>query len=87
MHELSLCRGSQTPCATTHRAARCRVWPLQVGLRHLDFDMAAFLGHLADVNRQATVTQVSARTGDCLDAWCDWLVAIPSPVSVATAGL
>lgn len=44
-------------------------------LPHLDFDMDGFLGNLRAVNPSATVIQVSARTGDGVDAWCDWLRA------------
>jgi hydrogenase nickel incorporation protein HypB len=43
-------------------------------LPHLDFDLDQFLGNLHDVNPHATVIQVSARTGQGVDAWCRWLV-------------
>jgi hydrogenase nickel incorporation protein HypB len=43
-------------------------------LPHLDFDLAAFLGNLHDVNPHATVIQASARTGVGVDEWCTWLV-------------
>jgi len=42
-------------------------------LPYLDFDMGGFLGNLRAVNPSAAVIQVSARTGDGVDAWCDWL--------------
>jgi hydrogenase nickel incorporation protein HypB len=42
-------------------------------LPYLDFDMGAFLAGLRAVNPDAAVLQVSARTGEGVDAWCDWL--------------
>lgn len=44
-------------------------------LPHLDFDLDAFDGHLRAVNPTAKVFEVSARTGDGLDAWIDRLRA------------
>ena len=44
-------------------------------LPYLDFDMDAFLENLRQVNPAAAVLQVSARTGEGVDAWCDWLRA------------
>jgi hydrogenase nickel incorporation protein HypB len=44
-------------------------------LPYLDFDMDCFLGNLRAVNPAASVLQVSARTGEGVDAWCDWLRA------------
>jgi hydrogenase nickel incorporation protein HypB len=43
-------------------------------LPHLDFDMARFLGYLNDVNPQAKVIHASARTGQGIDQWCNWLL-------------
>ncbi len=49
-------------------------------LPHLDFDLALFERNLAAVNPSATVIRVSARTGDGVQAWLDWLAAtLPSP--------
>jgi hydrogenase nickel incorporation protein HypB len=45
-------------------------------LPHLDFDLPRFLANLADVNPKATVIQASSRTGDGVDDWCAWLLAI-----------
>ena len=45
-------------------------------LPHLDFDLPRFLANLADVNPKATVIQASSRTGEGVDAWCDWLLAL-----------
>ncbi len=42
-------------------------------LPYLGFDMDGFLANLRAVNPGAAVLQVSARTGEGVDAWCDWL--------------
>jgi hydrogenase nickel incorporation protein HypB len=42
-------------------------------LPYLDFDMAGFLGNLRAVNPRAVALPLSARTGEGVDAWCDWL--------------
>ncbi len=44
-------------------------------LPHLDFDLDLFMANLAAVNPMARRIQVSARTGEGIDEWCDWLVA------------
>lgn len=44
-------------------------------LPHLDFDMDLFRSNLAQINPTATVFEVSAKTGDGLDGWVDWLAA------------
>ena len=48
-------------------------------LPHLDFDLPQFLANLADVNPRAEVIQASSRTGEGVDAWCAWLLALASP--------
>lgn len=40
---------------------------------YLDFDMDLFLGNIAQVNPGAKVFQLSARTGQGMEAWLDWL--------------
>jgi hydrogenase nickel incorporation protein HypB len=47
-------------------------------LPHLDFDVDRFLGHLRDVNPRAHVIRASARTGDGVGEWCDWLLDVRS---------
>src|ERR1700749_1883762 len=42
-------------------------------LPYLGFDMDGFLDNLRKVNPAAEVMLLSARTGDGVDAWCDWL--------------
>jgi hydrogenase nickel incorporation protein HypB len=44
-------------------------------LPHLDFDLELFRANLRQVNPTATVIELSARTGEGLDAWCSWLAA------------
>jgi hydrogenase nickel incorporation protein HypB len=45
-------------------------------LPYLDFDMAAFRANLAQVNPTAAVIDVSAKHGDGLNDWLDWLDTI-----------
>jgi hydrogenase nickel incorporation protein HypB len=42
-------------------------------LPHLDFDLDKFLSNLRAVNPGALVIQASARTGEGVEEWCDWL--------------
>ena len=42
-------------------------------LPHLDFDLDRFLDNVGAVNPDATVIQLSARTGDGCDEWFRWL--------------
>ena len=42
-------------------------------LPHLDFDLDRFYAQPQGVNPEATVIPVSARTGEGVDDWCDWL--------------
>jgi len=44
-------------------------------LPHLDFDLDLFLTNLAAVNPTARVIRASARTGDGVGEWVDWLTA------------
>jgi hydrogenase nickel incorporation protein HypB len=44
-------------------------------LPHLDFDLVGFRANLHQVNPTAEVIQISARTGERVDEWCDWLRA------------
>jgi len=39
-------------------------------------DLDAFLANLKDVNPEAVVVQVSARTGEGMSQWCAWLEAV-----------
>ena len=42
-------------------------------LEHLDFDLEQFLGNLDAVNPGVSTILTSARTGQGIDEWCDWL--------------
>jgi hydrogenase nickel incorporation protein HypB len=44
-------------------------------LPYLGFDMDGFLASLRAVNPRAQILQASARTGEGVDAWCDWVRA------------
>ncbi|MCL2470879.1 MAG: hydrogenase nickel incorporation protein HypB [Propionibacteriaceae bacterium] len=50
-------------------------------LAYLDFDMGLFLANIKAVNPGATVILLSAKTGEGVDQWLDW-VSQPVPVSV-----
>ena len=43
-------------------------------LPFLDIDMEVFRSNLARVNPSALVLEVSAKTGEGVDAWVDWLI-------------
>jgi hydrogenase nickel incorporation protein HypB len=45
-------------------------------LPYLDFDLDLFLANLRAVNPGATVIRTSARTGEGVGQWCDWLSEI-----------
>jgi hydrogenase nickel incorporation protein HypB len=51
-------------------------------LEHLDFDLDRFLYHLDAVHPGVERMLVSARTGEGLDAWRDWLAARASRAEV-----
>src|SRR3954451_18676638 len=46
-------------------------------LEHLDFDLERFLANLDAVHPGIDRMLVSARTGEGVDAWRDWLTALP----------
>jgi hydrogenase nickel incorporation protein HypB len=54
-------------------------------LPHLDFDIERLEANLAQVNPAAQVMRVSARTGDGVDAFRDWLVALPERARAGAA--
>jgi len=43
-------------------------------LAHLDVDLDRFRANLHAVNPTATVIELSARTGEGVERWCDWLL-------------
>jgi hydrogenase nickel incorporation protein HypB len=59
-------------------------------LPYLDFDLDRFLAALGQVNPAARVIHASARSGQGIDEWCDWLVesqATPAPAVRSDPGL
>jgi hydrogenase nickel incorporation protein HypB len=52
-------------------------------LPHLDIDLGKLLGNIAAVNPDATVLTVSARSGEGVEAWRDWLAAVPKRAAAA----
>jgi hydrogenase nickel incorporation protein HypB len=44
-------------------------------LPHLDFDVAAFRDNLEAVHPGVATIEASARTGEGVEAFCDWLTA------------
>jgi hydrogenase nickel incorporation protein HypB len=46
-------------------------------LPHLDFDLGLFLSHLDAVHPGVERLAVSARTGEGVDAWREWLATVP----------
>ena len=42
-------------------------------LPYLDFDLTAFKASLKAVNPKATSIELSARTNENVDQWCEWL--------------
>ena len=47
-------------------------------LPHLDFDLARCLGNLRAVNPTARVIELSARTGEGVADWCEWVLRAPA---------
>jgi hydrogenase nickel incorporation protein HypB len=45
-------------------------------LPHLDFDLDRFVNNIESVNPDAETMLVSARTGEGIDAWRDWLTGV-----------
>jgi hydrogenase nickel incorporation protein HypB len=42
-------------------------------LPHVDFDVSRCVGHARDVNPEIETLEISARTGDGIEAWLDWV--------------
>jgi hydrogenase nickel incorporation protein HypB len=55
-------------------------------LPHLDFDVDLFLANLSEVNPGVATIWTSARTGDGVDLWCDWLIARSAAACTPGAG-
>ena len=52
-------------------------------LPHLDFDLDEFLANLHAVNPSVEIIMASARTGEGVAEWCDWLNRTGSPPALS----
>jgi hydrogenase nickel incorporation protein HypB len=52
-------------------------------LPHVDFDVARAKANAQSINPEVTLMSVSARTGEGLDAWYDWLAREPAEQSAS----
>src|ERR671921_187077 len=52
-------------------------------LEHLDWDLDRLEANILQVNPQATVMRVSAKTGEGIDAFREWLKALPARAAAA----
>jgi hydrogenase nickel incorporation protein HypB len=77
----SVTEGEDKPLKYPHmfRAAQLVLLNKVDLLPHLDFDVERAISHAREVNPGVPVLGVSARTGEGLGAWYDWLRRIPSP--------
>jgi hydrogenase nickel incorporation protein HypB len=50
-------------------------------LPYVDYDLAKVRRHALAVNPRLRIFELSCRTGEGLDAWCDWLLSFVSPSS------
>lgn len=74
---LSVTEGEDKPLKYPHmfRAAELMIVNKIDLLPHVDFDMTAAIDNALQVNPDVTAVQLSARNGDGLAAWYDWLRA------------
>jgi hydrogenase nickel incorporation protein HypB len=54
-------------------------------LQHLDFDVDRLEANIKQVNHEATVMRVSAKTGEGVEAFRAWLKALPARVAAGAA--
>jgi hydrogenase nickel incorporation protein HypB len=72
---LSVTEGDDKPLKYPHmfKAAEVMIVNKTDLAAHVDFDMAAAVANARKVNPGITVIQLSARTGEGLEAWYGWL--------------
>lgn len=72
---LSVTEGEDKPLKYPHMFRAAEVMILNKGdlLPHVDFDVSRAIANARQVNPDITVFQLSARNGDGLDAWYNWL--------------
>ncbi len=82
---MSVTEGEDKPVKYPHmfRAARLLLLNKIDLLPHLDFDVERCIAHARSVNPEIEILQVSARSGDGMAAWYQWLAARQPP---ATSG-
>ena len=80
---LSVTEGEDKPIKYPDMFAAARVMVLNKVdlLPHLDFDVPRCIDYARRVNPGIEVLLVSARTGQGMDAWLDWLLDAPQPVA------
>jgi hydrogenase nickel incorporation protein HypB len=73
---LSVTEGDNKPLKypDVFAAARTMVLSKTDLLPHVDFDVDQCIGHARSINPEIAVLQLSARTGDGMDRWIDWLI-------------
>jgi hydrogenase nickel incorporation protein HypB len=52
-------------------------------LPYLDAEIDRYVAHISEVNPTATILPVSARTGDGMSAWFDWLQRFANGTDIA----
>ena len=72
---LSVAEGEDKPLKYPHmfRAASVMILNKIDLLPHVDFDVARAVANARQVNPHITVLQLSARSGEGLDSWYEWL--------------
>ncbi len=72
---LSVTEGEDKPLKYPHmfRAAELMILNKTDLLPHLDFDVERTVANAREVNPEISVLRVSAKTGEGLEAWYDWL--------------
>ena len=85
---LSVTEGDDKPLKYPHmfRAADLMILNKTDLLPHVDFDPELAIAHAREVNPDIEILQVSARTGDGLSAWYEWLRRERDTVRDATFG-
>ncbi|MBK1615132.1 hydrogenase accessory protein HypB [Rubrivivax gelatinosus] len=85
---LSVTEGEDKPLKYPDMFAAARLMLLNKTdlLPHLDFDVERCIEYARRVNPAIEVLQVSARSGDGLDAWLDWLLHLAPQAAQAADG-
>ncbi len=82
---LSVTEGEDKPVKYPDMFAAARLMVLNKVdlLPHLDFDVAACIAHAQRVNPGIEVLLLSAKSGQGMDAWLDWLLEAMAPAEAA----